>query len=208
MKLRLFIAALLFVLPLPAAATPQAVERAFQDYKVAVLNGDGVAAAALVTQQTYDYYGQIADHALPLDQGGLNKLHVMDRMAVLQLRYQMSRAQLESMSGAEIVAYAVDQGWIGKDGVSRLQVGPFTVNGDTASAAALGGDGQETSLRLHFVKEGDRWRLDLMRMLLVTRVAIAQAIQQTGMSENDFILYALEAMTGRRPGLDIWSPPS
>ncbi len=47
-----------------------------------------------------------------------------------------------------------------------------------------------------------------MRMLLVTRVAIAQAIQQTGMSKNDFILYALEAMTGRRPGLDIWSPPS
>ena len=27
-------------------------------------------------------------------------------------------------------------------------------------------------------------------------------------AENDFILYALEAMTGRKPGPEIWSPPS
>lgn len=211
MRLRRLIVILALLLPLPAAAQDEAtseVRESFLDYKAAILSGDGETAAELVTQRTHALYRGFADSALRLDKPRLDELHVMDRMSVMQLRHQMTRQQLESMSGGEIVAYAVDNGWIGKDGAARLQVGDFTVEGDSASAPILGGDGKETLLRMRFAREDGLWRLDLVEMMALTRVAIAQAIRQTGMSEDTFILVFLEAASGRKPSPDIWSPPS
>lgn len=210
MKLRLLLLVLALAQPLPAAAQDEAaaVRDSFLDYKAAILGGDGETAAELVTARTHALYRGFADSALTLDKPGLDGLHVMDRMSVMQLRHQMTRRQLEGMSGSEIVAYAVDQGWIGKDGAARLQVGDFTVDGDFASAPILGGDGKETLLRMRFAHEDGVWRLDLVELMALTRVAIVQAIRQTGMSEDEFILFALEATSGRRPGPEIWNPPS
>jgi len=208
--LRHILLALVLLLPLPAAAQQEAaaVRDSFLGYKSAILTGDGETAAELVTERTHALYRGFADSALTLDKPGLDALHVMDRMSVMQLRHQLNRRQLESMSGEEIVAYAVDHGWIGKDGAARLQVGDFTVDGDFATAPILGGDGKETLLRMRFAREGGVWRLDLVEMMALTRVAIAQAIRQTGMSEDAFILVFLEAASGRKPDPDIWSPPS
>lgn len=210
MSLRRLLFVLAFALPLPATAQEEAaaVRDSFLDYKASILAGDGAAAAALVTQRTHALYRGFADGALTLDKPGLDGLPVMDRMSVLQLRHQMTRQQLESMSGSEIVAYAVDHGWIGKDGAARLQVGHFTVDGSSATAPILGGDGKETLLRMRFTREEGIWRLDLVELMALTRVAVVQAIRQTGMTEDEFILFALEAASGRKPGPEIWNPPS
>lgn len=210
MKLRSALIALLLLLPLPAAAQDAAAEvrEAFLGYKTAILTGDGETAAELVTERTRTLYRGFADSALTLDKPGLDGLHVMDRISVMQLRHQMTRQQLESMSGGEIVAYAVDQGWIGKDGAARLQVGDFIVQGDSASAPVLGGDGEETLLRMRFAREDGLWRFDLVEAMALVRVTMAQAIRQTGLSEDAFILVFLEAASGRKPDPDIWSPPS
>lgn len=210
LRLVLLAAILLLPLPLPAAAQEKAVavRDSFLDYKAAILNGDGETAADLVTGRTHALYRGFADSALTLDKPGLDDLHVMDRMSVMQLRHQMSRQQLENMSGSEIVAYAVDKGWIGKDGAARLQVGDFTVEGDSASAPVLGGDGKETLLRMRFAREDGIWRFDLVEAMALVRVTMAQAIRQTGLSEDAFILVFLEAASGRKPDPDIWNPPS
>lgn len=210
MKLRHFLLALVLLLPLPAAAQEEAaaVRESFIDYKTAILEGDGETAAELVTERTHALYRGFADSALTLDKAGLDGLHVMDRMSVLQLRHQMTRQQLESMSGEEIVAYAVDHGWIGKDGAARLQVGEFTVDGSAATAPVLGGDGKETLLRMRFAREDGVWRFDLVEAMALVRVTMAQAIRQTGLSEDAFILVFLEAASGQKPGPEIWSPPS
>jgi len=208
MKLRgLLVTVLLVLLPLSATANPDAVKEAFLSYKAAILSGDGTAAADLVTRSSRDFYRKAADHALTLDKTGLERLHVLDRLTVMQLRHEMSRAQLESMDGRQIVAYAVDQGWIGRDSAASLQVGTFAVDGDNATAPVIS-NGQETPLLLHFAREDGGWRLDLVQMMELSRPAVQVAIRQTGMSEEEFILYALEAVSGRRPGPEIWNPPS
>ena len=209
MKLSGLAFTLVFLLPSTVAAQDEAtaVKETFYGYKMAILQGDGEVAAALVTESTHDLYRQFADGALTLDKTGLDELHVMERLTILQLRHEMTRAQLESMSGGQIVAYAVDNGWIGKDSATRLQIGDFTIDGDTASAAILGNDGTATPLRMKFTREDGLWRLDLAEMMVLTRVVVVQAIRQTGMSEDEFILFALEAASGRKPGPEIWSPP-
>jgi hypothetical protein len=41
----------------------------------------------------------------------------------------------------------------------------------------------------------------------LTRAAFDFAVQQSGLSEDEFVVLMLEAGTGRKPGPDIWSPP-
>jgi hypothetical protein len=199
----------LLALPLPAAAaSTDDVKESFLAYKSAILASDGAAAADLVTQGSRELYRRYAVDAATLDRDGLDQLHVTDRVSVLLLRHSLQRSALESMSGGEVIAYSVDQGWIGKDSVARLNLGNFQVDGNAASGVVLDAAGRESPFKLEFLKEEGRWRLDLLKMLEMTRMAIVYAVQQTGMSETDFVLYVLELSTGRTPGPEIWNPPS
>ncbi len=196
------------VVPSLAHADATAVDQSFQAYRTAILASDGAKAAAVVTQDSHDLYREYADQALTLDRSGLNALHVMDRTNVLLLRHSLDRSRMESMSGEEIIAFAVDQGWIGKEGAERLQLGDYEVTGDAATGTVLAPDGRRTSFKLQFLKEAERWRLDLVSMLNITRTAIEYSVRQSGMSEDEFLFLVLEVSTGRKAGPEIWSPPS
>ncbi|GAB4361146.1 MAG: hypothetical protein Kow00114_15410 [Kiloniellaceae bacterium] len=208
--LQSLIAVLLFLaLPLPALADSHAsaVKESFLAYKTAILASDGEAAAALVTQESRDYYRKLADQALTLDRAGLHEIHLSDRLNAMLLRHSLEREQLESMSGGEVVSYAVDQGWIGREGADQLQLGNFQVDGDHASGTILRPDGAASPFKMEFVKEEGRWLLDLVALMKLTRAAFEYSVQQTGLSEDEFVVLMLEYGTGRKPGPDIWSPP-
>ena len=193
-------------LPEPAEASPEAVQESFLAYKKAVLEGNGAAAAELVTQGSKDLYHKYANDAVTLDRDGLNKLHVTDRVSIMLLRHNLKRKELEGMSGGEIIAYAVDRGWVGKESVSRLELGDYQVDGNVATGTVLGADGRRSPYKLQFLKEAQRWRLDLVAMLMLTRTAIDYTIQQTGMAEDEFVLYVIEISSGQKPGPEIWNP--
>lgn len=202
---------LFFVLlaqPLAAVASPEAVEDSFLEYQSAILASDGERAASAVTQGSRDHYRAYADQALTLDRPGLEKLHIADRVTVMLLRHSLKRDQLESMTGGEIIAYAVDQGWIDKESSARIRLGGYTVNGDFATASLLGNDGTASPFKLEFQKEEGHWRLNLAEMLVLARFGIDYAVQQSGMTEEAFLLFLLEYSSGRKPGPDIWSPPT
>ncbi|WP_299399474.1 hypothetical protein [Pelagibius sp.] len=196
------------VVPSLARADAAAVDQSFQAYRTAIMASDGAKAAAVVTQGSHDLYRQYADQALTLDRSGLNALHVMDRTNVLLLRHSLDRPRMETMSGEEIIAFAVDQGWIGKEGAERLQLGDYAVAGDAATGTVLAADGRRTSFQLQFLKEAERWRLDLVSMLNITRTAIEYSVKQSGMTEDEFLFLVLEISTGRKAGPEIWNPPS
>lgn len=196
----------LLVEALPAKANPEAVKDSFLNYQAAILAADGKEAASAVTQGSRDRYRLYADQALTLDRQGLNQLHTADRVTVMLLRHSLDRRQLKSMTGGEIIAYAVDQGWIDKDSASRIRLGDFAVKDDFASAALLGNGGEVSPFRLEFLREDGEWRLDLAEMLKIARFGIDYAVQQSGMSEDEFVLFVLEYSSGRKPGPEIWSP--
>ena len=112
------------------------------------------------------------------------------------------------MTGREIIVYAVAQGWIDKDGAASIRLGDFAVKGDFASGGLLGNGGEVSPFRLEFLREDGEWRLDLAEMLKIARFGIDYAVQQTGMSEEEFLLFVLEYSSGRKPGPEIWSPPT
>ncbi len=205
--LSLFVLVLL-ALPLPAAANPEAVKESFQIYQAALLRSDGAKAAEVVTQSSRDLYRGYADQALTYDRADLERLHVVDRLSILLMRHDLPREELARMTGAEIIAYAVERGWIDKEGTARIRLGNYQVESDFATGTLLQPDGGETPFKVEFRKEDDQWRLDLVKMMEIGRYGIEHAIKQTGMSEDQFVFYVLEVSTGVAPGPEIWNPPS
>jgi hypothetical protein len=206
--LRSVFSVVLLLLPFAVAATPvDDVKQSFQTYKTAIIDADGEAAAEVVTEASHDYFRKLADQALTLDWAGLHAIHLGDRVYSMLLRHTLERSQLESMSGEELVSYAVDEGWIGRENATQLQLGNYEVEGETASGTIMRPDGGATSFKMQFVKEDGRWLLDLVALMNLTRAAFDFTIQQSGLSEDDFVIRMLEAGTGRKPGPEIWSPP-
>ncbi|MEQ8357290.1 MAG: hypothetical protein RH942_17275 [Kiloniellaceae bacterium] len=206
--LRSFLFAALLALPVSAAAAPlDEVKESFSAYKSAILTSDGAAAKRLVTQESKDYFRGLADHALTLDRAGLQKIHLSDRLYAMLLRHNLDRARLENMTGGDVVAYAVEQGWIGREGAEQLELGAYKLDGDSASGTILQPDGQESTFKMEFTKVGGRWLLELDELMMLTRIAFEYSAKQTGLSDDDFVLLMLEYGSGRKPEPDIWSPP-
>lgn len=205
-----FVLVLLLALPMaPAAAAPKDdVAATFAAYKQAVQETDGAAVAEMVTQDSRDLHRSYASLALTLDRAALNRLHLSDRLTVMLLRHSLAREQLMKMSGGEIIAYAVQQGWISKEGTAGIRLGNYQVAGDLATGTLLRADGSETKYKVEFAKEGGAWRLNLKKMLEFRRIGIEYTVEQAGMTEDQFILSLLEYSTGEKPGPDIWNPPS
>lgn len=194
-------------LPFPAAAAPvDDVRESFIAYKSAIIEADGEAAAAVVTQNSRDYFRMLADQALTLDRAGLHQIHLTDRLYAMLLRHSLDRTTLEKMSGSDVVSYAVDEGWIGRNGASQLRLGHYEVDGDHASGTILRPDGLKSSFKMEFVREGGKWLLDLVALMKLTRTAFEYAVQQSGLSEDEFVILMLEQGSGRKPGPDIWNP--
>ncbi len=207
--MRRLLVLLFLLLPLPATAEPiDDVKESFLAYKTAILEADGDTAADVVTQNSREYFRDLADHALTLDRAGLHEIHLTDRLYAMLLRHNLDRTTLQSMSGSEVVSYAVDEGWIGRNGASQLRLGHYEIEGDHASGTILRQDGLKSSFKMEFVREGGRWLLDLVALMKLTRTAFEYAVQQSGLSEDDFVMLMLEQGTGRKPSPDIWSPPS
>ena len=200
---------LLVVVPWQASAGPvDEVKQSFMTYKAAILASDGPTAAQVVTQGSRDYFRKLADHALTLDRDGLHKIHLTDRLYALLLRHNLDRSRLESMSGREVVSYAVDEGWIGKEGAEQLELGNYQVDGQSASGTIMRPDGGETTFKMEFVREDGQWLLDLVALMDLTRTAFEYSVKQSGLSEDEFVMLMLEYSTGRKPDPGIWNPPS
>jgi len=203
------VAAVLLAAPLAAAAsTVDAVAESFRAYKQAVLQSDGAAAAQVVTQESRDYFRGLADRALTSDSAELHRVHLSDRIYSLLLRHDVPPAELQRMSGADVVSHAVEQGWIGREGAEGLRLGNYQVDGDAASGTILRPDGSATAFEIGFVKQDGRWRVDLVALMALTRAAFDYSQQQSGLDEDAFVLALLEKVTGRAVDPTIWNPPS
>jgi hypothetical protein len=208
-SLRFLLPFVLLATPLAAASTPvDAVKETFHSYKSAIMESDGKAAAAVVTQESRDYFRILADQALTFDREALLGIHLSDRIYAMLLRHDVDVAELQRMSGADVLSHAVDQGWIGREGADKLVLGNYEVRGNIASGTILHPDGSETAYKIGFAMQQGRWRLDLVALMDLTRAAFAFALQQSGLTEDEFVLATLEHVSGRTPGPEIWNPPS
>jgi hypothetical protein len=196
--------ALMAVIPSAVAEEKEDVAAAFKGYKEAILAQKGEEAAGWVTKGTLDEYQRYIDWALEADRKTVEGLSMMNRVQVLTMRHRVPAEDLRKATGRSIFIHAVDQDWIGKDGVIRTELTEdVAVAGERATGAVTIG-GELAPMKFHFRKEDGKWRLDLIELIKFSGPALQAAAEQAGMEENELILKVLEMVSGQKPAGTIW----
>ena len=190
-----------------SSRSPEApdVEKAFADYRQALINQKGAAAADLVAPATIAEYQQFRDLALNGDEATVRGLSLTRRTNVLMMRHRMGKDLLKTMDGKKALAYAVDQNWIGKEGVQKAGVTDVDVSGSNATAKVTV-NGQKSNEKFHFVKHDGKWTIDLVQNFPQADMVVRKMATDAEMGENEFLFEILEMLSGRPVTDAIWQP--
>lgn len=181
------------------------VKAAFADYKTAILTDDGAKAYQLVDKRTRDWYQTSLTRALTFDREQIMQLGVMDKLQILIIRHRIDAGRLRTMSAEDLFIYAVDNGWVGKNSVSGLELDEVNITDDFATGVAIVG-GKKSSLHFHFYREDGSWRMDLTELNKHAGTAFRAQIADSGLSEIDYLLEITRMISGRPVAENIWDP--
>ncbi|WP_298182912.1 hypothetical protein [Saccharomonospora sp.] len=180
------------------AATPDELgqlREMFDDYREALRNGDGEAAAELVTTSTIDHYGDLATLAATGGPEEIGEQGPIDRMTVALLRHDLATEEIEAMDGVALFTYAVEKDVIDESTIASLELDEATVADDRA-IATVKGEGAPEGSELAFVRESDSWRLDLISMIEVSDKVIVELAKQRDVDEDELVLQLASATAG------------
>jgi hypothetical protein len=191
--------------PPAAADVTAAVERAFEAYKSALAQRDGVRAASAVSSNSLAYYDRMRKLALFAPRSDLAALEGTERMLVLAMRHQAPLELLESGEPEDLVAHAVSAGQVSDTGVAETELGEVTIQDDRARCWIVV-DGKPTRGVMQFALEDGSWKFDLEFAMRSSAGLIAALASQAGRSEESVIFELLSQGSGRPIGPDIWKP--
>ncbi|MEM7572529.1 MAG: hypothetical protein AAF433_06495 [Bacteroidota bacterium] len=208
--MRLFAVLVLLWLPLSSILAQNdevdQVQAAFQGYRAAILNDRGEEAVEYLDRRNFTYYDAILDHIRVSDSTTVAELRFIERFMVLRMRQVNTQEEITRFTDSTFIVYAINEGMIGKDGVSNLQLGEIEITDDFAAAAVIF-RGEKTPLKFHFYREAGEWGLDLTHTMTIGQVAIRQAITDSGMVEREFLYLLLEVLSGKAVDETvIWRP--
>jgi hypothetical protein len=190
---------------LAQTAEQKLVKQSFDKYKAAILTDKGDEAVKYVDSRTITYYGQMLELVKTGDSAKVQGLSIMDKIMVFTIRHRASKEDILQFDGKSLFVYAIKSGMVGKNSVANNSVGTITISGTFAKGQFVS-NGKKTPLYFQFYKEDSQWKLDLTSLFPYSTVALKKMVEESGKSENEFIFYLLEMMTGRKPGAEIWQP--
>lgn len=181
------------------------VQKTFKAYKSAILNGNGKEAASYVDSHTINYYARMLDITRHADSAQVDTMSILDKIIILTLRAKVKKEQLHEMDGKSLIVYAINTGMIGKNTVNNFAIDHISVNKNFAQAQMMA-QGQPIPMYMHFYKENGQWRVDLTSLFKTFSEAMAQLIEESGQTENEFLVKMLEASTGKTLDRKLWQP--
>jgi hypothetical protein len=191
--------------PQGQARDTSAIEKAFLQYRDALLEGNGSKAAELVGGRTITLYDEIVTHALKMPRQNLAQLDFISKFMVLRIRYEFNKSQIEKMTGRELFIIGVEKGWISKSSVSNVkQLAKIKVDLYEASASIP----QAPDVPVfHFLNESGQWKLNLLPLFEMFNVAMKQEVTKSGLTEEQFIMRALNTLSSKKVDERILSGP-
>lgn len=182
-----------------------AVRKVYEDYKTAILNNLGADAADCVDSLTINYYSDMLEHIKYDDSIAVNSLAILDKFMVLAIRHRTPKDSLLSFNGRKMFISAVEEGMVGKNSVMNQAMGVITTNGDFAEGAFIL-NGRDAPFKYHFYRESGQWKLNLTSIFPFAAYAFTKLVKDSGMEENEYLLFLLEMTLGEKVSEDIWHP--
>lgn len=185
------------VTPPASAGEQSAAVAAWDEYKRAVLDADGAAAADVLSKGTLGYFGDLVDATLHADQARLDELSVADIMTVLLARYEFRYKTLSALDGRSFVALAIDNGLISEATVARQAFTRAELSGE--AGRLLAPDPEQLPPTLDLRKEAGRWKVHLVPLIASVSRMLDREASKTGASRS---AYALSIVQRGRPQAD------
>lgn len=182
-----------------------AIKKVFEDYKSAILNDKADAALDAIDTKTKNYYAAILSQVKKADSTSIAAMSMVDKITVLGIRARANREEILSMQGYDAFLFAIKKGMVGKNSVSNNALGTITINKDFASAEMMS-RGKSLPASYHFYRETDGWKLNLTELFALGNASLKQMIDNSGKSENEYLLEILSLLTNKEQGYHLWKP--
>ncbi len=169
-----------------------AVQQSFAVLKTALRDGDGAGAAARVTPQTLELYERCRKLALDSTGTDFESLSQLEVLLTFQLRWLLPQARLETMDGAKVFEWGVEEGLVKKDTLAAIELDKVQPEGGKAMATLRNNGQPVTDLVFDFELHGNVWKLDFKRILHSSDSAFAALREQAGKTKIELAVYLLE----------------
>jgi hypothetical protein len=198
------------VLTAPAHANDaDDIRSVFDRYRQAALAHDGATAAGLVTPGSLDYYQHLRDLALQAPRTEVEVLPMADRLLVFRLRHEFTAAELQPLSGADLVRTSIEEAWSGPKALLPIIITTVEVGADTAIATPTRA-GEPVPIRLLFRPSESGWQLDLVELARGSDKALEEALRfranRAKVDIDTATRWAIEDTSGHLVDKDLWLP--
>jgi hypothetical protein len=156
----------------------EAVRESVRHYAAALSERDVAAATAWVVTDTFGYYEDLRIAALRSTREQLEGWDLMSVMLVLQIRVEITRAELEALDGRGLFERAVSEGLVGEQ-LEEIVLDDVWLD-ESGERAEVRLDGEPVVWLRKQAREGDgdgegeqgRWRVDIPEMIRLLGPAI------------------------------------
>lgn len=186
-------------------STEQQVQQVFENYKQALLADDGATAVQYLDKRTENYYTQVLEWTLHADSSTIAGMRFFDKMMVLLVRHRTNDDDLKQMNGRSLMIYSINEGMVGKEGMESNTIGKVSVDGEMALGDFIIA-GESSGMQMTFYKEDQVWNLNLTSIFDISEAALLEVVQQTGLSDNEFVMYMLQYVSDEAVDNKIWHP--
>lgn len=181
------------------------IKQVYEKYRYSILNDDGKQAFLCVDSRTKKYYGQLLQWALKDDSTTLEQHSLVDKFTVLAIRAKASKEEILSFDSSGLFIYAVNHGMVGKNGVANQKIAEPVMDSTFAKTNLIVNE-KESSIALHYYKEENEWKIDITHLLPMASASLRNMVDESGMTENEFIMDLLRILEGHTPKASIWLP--
>ena len=182
------------------------IRKCYEGYKSSILNQSGNAAVRFIDQNTISHYTTMLDYAKTIKSKELQKLPLIDKIAVLTIRHHATIEDLNAMDGKTLFIWATNKGMLGDENLEKNTLGDVVVEKNKARGGILL-DEKNTPASLKFAKEQGWWKIDLTSTFKAAETVMQILRKKTNMDEREFIFYMLEISSGKEVDQNIWYRP-
>lgn len=182
-----------------ALAGEAEVRASYGEFISALFSGDDQKASNYVCDNLFDYYEEARRLALYGDTDTIEQEPQVKILVVFQLRYLLSRQNLKNMtSGRDVYEWGVASGLVRKDVMKQFALNKIQINGDWAFASIHKNSTPVKEFGFNFKNENGVWKIDMVKLLDQSTMALDKLRQKTGKSKIELALFLLEETYGKQ----------
>jgi len=182
------------------------VDRTFQAYRSAVLDGAGKSAAEHLDAASIDYYTRLRTHVLEADEATIRSLPAGERFQVLYYRHTTDLAKLREGEPTALFRHGIETGSIDRDSLEKMSLGEIEIDGDIAVATVNLPTGV-IEKGFYFRRENDAWKVSLSARMDAVDEKFAADAKEAGLELDAYLVLAVATSSGSPVDASIWERP-